>query len=259
VLEFIVIVESSADYRIATDLATRIIIEKIEWIEPYLSNTFRWSGLQDMAEYSCWRDINKIREEAKAQGIHLSRYLRRGNQSDNQPLKADGAAALQVLQLAALLQKNRQIAAVLLIRDLDNQPDRRLGLEQAREEFNQRSSSIVTIIGTADSKREAWVLNGFDPLNDIEEATLAELRNDLGFDPVLEAHRLRSVSRQGMDRIRNVKVVIERLIGNNSARETQCWTSTALDLLRQPGIHTGLTAYLQEIEDQLVPILEKHD
>jgi hypothetical protein len=252
VLEFIVIVESSADYRIATDLATRIIVDKIEWIEPYLDNTIQWRGLQDGTTYSCWRDIGKIRKEIEEQGtIRLPRFLRR----NSQPLKADGAAALQVLQLVALLQKNRQIRAVLFIRDLDNQPERRLGLEQAREEFHHRTLSIVTIIGTADTKREAWVLNGFEPLNEIEEAMLGELRKALGFDPTLEAHRLRSVSRQGAERTRNVKVIVEMLTGDGSEREAHCWTATDLNLLRQRGVNTGLTAYLQEVEYHLIPIL----
>lgn len=173
----------------------------------------------------------------------------------DQRLKADGAIALQVLQLVSLLQKDRPIKAVLLIRDLDNQPERRVGLEQAREEFRQRSSPLVTILGTADSKREAWVLNGFEPQNDNEEAILAELRKALGFDPLLEAHRLRFVAREGAERIRNVKVVVERLTDNNNEREAQCWTETALPLLRQRGVHTGLSAYLQEVEEQLIPIL----
>ncbi len=251
-LEFIVIVESSADYRIATDLATRIILDKIDWIEPYVATAFKWSGIQEATSYSCWRDIGKIRKEVEAQGIlHLPRFRSR----TNQPLKADGAIAIQALQLVALLQRDRPIKAVFLIRDLDNQSERRRGLEQAREEFKQRAVSLVTILGTADSKREAWVLNGFEPQNDREEAILVELRKALGFDPLLEAHRLRSVSREGAERIRNVKVVVEQLTENNHEREAQCWTETALNLLRQRGVHTGLTAYLQEIEDQLIPIL----
>ncbi|MHC5934412.1 hypothetical protein [Nostoc sp.] len=38
-------------------------------------------------------------------------------------------------------------------------------------------------------------------------------------------------------------------------REQQCWEDTSLKLLRKRGVHTGLTAYIQEIEQHLTPII----
>ncbi|MEZ4861411.1 MAG: hypothetical protein R3C14_08895 [Caldilineaceae bacterium] len=248
--EFVVIVESAADFRTASEIANRICTEQIGWIEPYLTSIFKWVGLQNNTEFSCWRDIDKIREEAKANGIHLPRSLGRA-----QPLKADGAIARKTLQLITQLQRKRDIRAVVFVRDLDNQVERRTSLEEAREEYAQRFSSLMVVIGLANRMREAWVLNGFLPLDKVEESILAELQQKLLFDPTLEAHRLRATTLEEPERIRNPKVVLNLLTKEDSERERHCWQSTPLDLLRTRGSTTGLTQYMNEVKERLAPLL----
>ncbi|MCA9890911.1 MAG: hypothetical protein KC546_21185, partial [Anaerolineae bacterium] len=68
-VEFIIIVESAADFRTAKTIAERLITEKMPWLAEYLANTFTWSGLEPNTEFSCWRDIRTIREALKAQGF----------------------------------------------------------------------------------------------------------------------------------------------------------------------------------------------
>nr|WP_322683238.1 hypothetical protein [Nostoc sp. DedQUE07]MDZ8128687.1 hypothetical protein [Nostoc sp. DedQUE07] len=156
--------------------------------------------------------------------------------------------------MVRFLQITRQIKAVIFIRDLDNQPERREGLEQARSEHINRQPQLKIVIGAANPKREAWVLNGFIPSNQ-EERILEQIKARLNFDPCIESHRLRSTSHEEPDRIRNPKVVVERLTGKDMEREQQCWEDTNLNLLRERGVHTGLTAYIQEIEQHLIPII----
>ena len=44
-IEFVVIVESSADARTATKLADRLFVDKIDWLEPeILQHLVQWSG-----------------------------------------------------------------------------------------------------------------------------------------------------------------------------------------------------------------------
>lgn len=245
--EFVIIVESEADFRTASEIANRIFTEQIDWIEPYLSGLLHWRGLQANTHFSCWKDVRRIQEEMENRGIHLSRVR-------NIP-GSDGASASKILQMVDKLQrdKNRNIQAVVLIRDIDHQPERRSSLEQARQKY----SAIVTVIGTADGKREAWILNGFVSANEIEESLLIELQKQLGFDPVLQAHRLRATTFDEPVRIRNAKVVLDRLTKSDSERESQCWQNTALELLRDRGVHTGLTSYMNEVEERLVPILQQ--
>ncbi len=253
-IEFVVIVESSADAQTATKLAERVLVEKVSWLEDLLPNLFQWSGLKEETEHSCWKDIGKIIEQAKESGLPVPKVL---GHSKNGRLKADGAAAMKILTLIRLLhhKKERQIRAVLLIRDLDNQPERKQGIEQARLEDINRQPKLEIVIGAADRMREAWILNGFIPLDSKETEILEEIGTELSFDPCKEAHRLRSNSLEEPDRIRNPKVVVEKLTRGNQLRQQQCWEETVLTVLRQRGINTGLTAYLDEIEQRLIPVI----
>jgi hypothetical protein len=246
-VEFIVIVESKADAEIATKLADRVLLEKVDWLEPeMLQHLVRWSGLAAGTDYSCWKNIGDIIDRFSSE-FKFPRIRSNGR------LKTDGKAARKVITLINFLQykQNRDIKAAIFIRDLDNQPERREHIEQVRSEYIDRQPKLEIVIGTADRMREAWVLNGFIPSNLEETRILAEISTRLNFDPCEEAHRLRSNSGDE----RNPKVVVEKLTGNDSSREQYCWEETSLEILRSKGIHTGLTAYLDEIEQQLIPII----
>ena len=253
-MEFIVIVESSADARTATKLAERVLVEKIEWLDAeMLQHHFQWSGLEAGTDNSCWKYINHIIEREKKSGFQPPRFLRRDKQGQK-TLQPDGANTIKILNLVSYLQKTRQIKAVLLIRDLDNQPQRREGIEQARSEHINRQHKLEIIIGTADRMREAWVLNGFIPSNQEEERILQEITTELTFNPCEESHRLRN-SLTKADRLRNPKVVVEKLTRGEMEREKQCWEDTPLEYLREKGDRTGLKAYIEEIEERLIPII----
>ena len=253
-IEFIVIVESGADARTATKLAELVLQEKFDWLDDdILQHCFQWTGLEEGTEFSCWRDITKIIDNAKSQIKYKpSRFI---GHSKGEPLKADGAASIKILNLVRFLQRIRQIKAVLFIRDLDNQPERKEGIKQARSEHINKTPKLEIIIGAADPKREAWVLNGFIPSNQQEEQILEEIKNKLSFDPCIESHRLRATSEKEPERIRNVKVVVEQLIGNDMEREKQCWEETDLKHLREREVDTGLTDYICEVEERLAAIL----
>jgi hypothetical protein len=249
-IEFVVIVESSADARTATKLADRVLVENIDWLEPeMLQHLFQWSGLEENTEHSCWKNISHIIEREKESGFQPPRFLRRANPRQK-TLQPDGANTIKILNLVSYLQKKRNIKALLLIRDLDNQRERREGIEQARSEHINRQPKLEIIIGTADRMREAWVLNGFFRSIQEVERILQEITTQLTFNPCQESHRLRST-----DRLRNPKVVVEKLTGGRMQREQQCWEETSLEHLRKNGVHTGLTAYIDEIEERLIPII----
>jgi hypothetical protein len=254
-IEFIVIVESSADARTATKLAERVLVEKIDWLDAeMLQHHFQWSGLEAGTENSFWKNINHIIEREKESGFQPQRFLRR-NKKGQKTLQPDGANTIKILNLVSHLQKTRQIKAVLLIRDLDNQPQRREGIDQARSEHIDRQPKLEIIIGTPNKMREAWVLNGFIPSSQEEKQILKEITTQLTFNPCEESHRLRSNSLTEPDRLRNPKVVVEKLTGGRMEREQQCWEETPLEYLRKNGVHTGLTAYIDEIEERLIPII----
>ncbi|BAU11962.1 hypothetical protein LEP3755_24860 [Leptolyngbya sp. NIES-3755] len=249
--EFVVIVESSADARTATKLAERVLAEKGNQFEPELFQyLFCWSGLVPGSEHSCWKNINDIVE-------HFSSEFKFPKIRSHDRLKTDGKSARKVMLLINFLQRKlgRNIQAVILIRDLDGRSDRRDYIEQARSDYQNQQSNLEIIVGVADRMREAWVLNGFQPLDAKEKQMLKEIRHQLNFDPCERAHRLQSNSFEEPDRQRNPKVVIDSLTRGDYSREQQCWEETSLELLRARGQETGLTAYLEEIERRLIPVL----
>jgi hypothetical protein len=178
-IEVVVIVESRMDAVTAKKLAERVLVEKIDWLEEdNLQHLFKWTGLESGTEHSCWKDINDIIDRAEKDGIPKPRYLGHGKTGK---LRADGAAALKILKLSKLLyhKKKREIAAVVFIRDVDNQPERKQGIEQARLEHTEDRPCAEVIIGVADRMREAWILNGFTPLNVAEKQTLSQIKANL--------------------------------------------------------------------------------
>ncbi|MCA9980313.1 MAG: hypothetical protein KDD89_05760 [Anaerolineales bacterium] len=253
--EFVVIVENNADAQTAIQLAERVLIDQIDWLEQdILVHLYQWSGLLEQTDCSCWKDIGRIFDQYERSGWKRPKPI--GHYKGN-PLKADGTVAVKILHLVRHLQKDRQIRAVLFIRDIDKQPQRKLGLEQARDKYlgRQLSSSLTIVIGTANRMREAWVLNGFFAADEDEENRLAEIIGHIHFDPCVNSHRLHADSYDEPERQRNPKIVLEQLTNGNYEREQRCWTETDLSRLRERGTQTGLTAYLQEVEDRLVPIL----
>lgn len=248
--EFIVIVEGSSDAPTATELAERILIEEVDWLDSsLLPSMFVWSGLQQGTNRSYWQNL---KNDAGNLGLRIPRF--RG-----QPLwggqKPDQKMARKVLYLVGRLQKQRPIRAVLLIRDIDNKQERRAGLEQARADHENSSPELEIVIGTADRNREAWVLNGFVTQNEQEQSILRDYQEQLMFDPCREAERLRATSREMPERVRNVKIAVEELTCSDKEREAMCWRETDLNILRERGVKTGLTAYLEEIEERLLPLL----
>jgi hypothetical protein len=244
--EFIVVVESRADAEISAKLAERVLLEKVECLElEILDSLIQWSGLESGTEHSCWKNISDIIE-------HFSSEFKFPRIRSNGKLKTDGKAASKVMKLISFLQYKlkRDIKAVIFVRDLDNQPERRQHLDQARSEYTGQPK-LEIVIGTADRMREAWVLNGFMPLNPKEEKILKEITKRLTFNPCTEAHRLRSTSSNERD----PKVIVEKLTDSDISREQQCWEETSLEILHSRGKFTGLTEYLNEVEQRLVPVM----
>jgi hypothetical protein len=149
-----------------------------------------------------------------------------------------------------ILAKPR-VDAVILVRDMDQQPDERTeSLAHARDEIPVDMLTIVLALPIA--KREAWVLNGFDPRNEQEQAALAEVRQDLGFDPRLHPELLGAME-QGAKR--DAKRVLNCLMGDDHDRQARCWQEAPWKTLRERGAGSRLTQFLAEIKDRLLPLI----
>lgn len=257
--DFAVIGEARADARLAIELAERVFQAQSEdWLRDFLSGEFKkfaWVGLQEGQVFSIWQNYKTIERAASTLGYKPRSYI--GRPRDGKRANAYYAKAFKVLRLALWLKHSQihpNLRAIVLLTDSDNLRDT-TGFQQARDQFAENVDELEVVIGVAHTKREAWVLNGFVAQNKDEQAKIQEIRNVVGFDPCVQAHRLREKSREEGRRLRNVKVVVEILTDGDYEREAMCWRETELALLRKRGIETGLTAFLEEVEERLLPIL----
>ena len=133
--------------------------------------------------------------------------------------------------------------AVVLLRDLDDQPDaRKRGFRQALDESPW---DIPTIVGLARPNRECWVLAAFIPTNKLEQKRLDDLRQDLGFNPTHCPEQL--TAKHEYDR-KNAKRALTHLLGGNVERGEQCWRGINDSRVTVQCDKAGLLDYLQDIE-----------
>jgi hypothetical protein len=233
-----VVHEAEADFVMATELADRVFIESVDWLEPELMQYQRdWVQFNPDGERLTW---GRLKQLAKNANVAESGFF---NGSPGQPDALAGRRA--ILYLKTIFP---DISAILLIRDQDNQPERKIGLEQARQEHTM----IPIILGLAIIEREAWVSAGFSPHDEKDQTLLDAERQLLGFYPHEQSHRLTA----GKDDNAKLspKRVLQVLCGGNKTRERLCWTQTPLATLRERGTDNGLSHYLDEVRTRLVPL-----
>lgn len=250
-LEFIVVGEAAADVRIACALADRVIMEEgPDWLGEQSLDWHRiWSGLQPNSTHSTWGEIRQL-----SKGFRQLTYLRRSDaHGDKREPPPDYAPTRKAILLSALLRKDQFPAAIILVRDLDHQPERLEGMKRARD---AELDKIVVLLAAPNPKREAWVLNGFNGEDEREQAELESIRQEIKFDPCREAERLR-YSSQTARAERNPKEILQRLTAGSREREEKCWTETPLSHLRKRGVNTNLLAYLSEVQESLLPLFSR--
>jgi hypothetical protein len=165
-----VVHEAAADHQTATELADRVLVESINWLDDEIVIHQRiW-----MTESLTWKQIKQLALDA---GIIAIGHF------EGEPALPDAQAARRAIRY--LRKVFPDLDGVMLIRDQDDQPERREGLEQARREHH---GALAIVIGLAVVERECWVLSGFDPKNIVETERLEAEKQKLGFDPRLESH-----------------------------------------------------------------------
>jgi len=235
-----VVCEADTDRRAATLLSDRVLRETIEWISPEtLPYLRRYRGL---GEQDAYLKCSSVKEIARRRRVVVHGFV------GGEPRKPDAAMAERALMILATSEAPP--GAVILTRDTDKERARRDGYDQAR---GAQRWPFVVIVGVAETKRECWILAGYEPRDDAERELLARERKELGFDPLSSAEQL-TASEKGARR--DAKRVLDALTGCDSDREAACLDEAPLVLLRQRGAKTGLALYLQEIEERLVPVFD---
>jgi hypothetical protein len=239
-LALAVVYEAPADFQTATELADRVLIEVFaEWLDPELIEHQRsWLG-DHAGNRLTWTGVSKL---AIANNISAVSHF------DSDPAEPDAWAARRTFRLLRYLFPH--LAGVMFVRDQDDEPERRAGLEQARK---LKEVQIPVVVGLAVVERESWVICGFDPLDNPETSRLAEERQTLGFDPRLRSHDL-TACKDDLAK-RSPKRVLSKLSGGDPEREQLCWRQTALEILKERGTENGLTLYLEEVRERFAPLI----
>jgi len=236
--EFSVVCEAPADREAACGLADRVLLEEVSWLAPETLDSCRhWRGSRSNTPYLRW---GSVKEEFRSAGLVIFGGFKDG------PAEQDAFNARRALLL--LSKAERRPDAVLLVRDGDAQRGRQ-GLEQARD---YSPWPFEVIIGLAEPKRECWVLAGFDPRNADEAKLLEDERKRLSFHPVRDAHLLTAREHSAK---KDAKVALDALTQGDPERERACLEETPLAVLEERGSKTGLTVYLKEVRERLVPVL----
>src|SRR5580704_12258278 len=117
---FAVVYEAETDFLTATELADRVLLEAVnDWLDqdqlPYQRS---WQRVNAGGQPLTWKAIKRLAREA---GIRPHGHFQ------GEPGLPDAAAARRAIDY--LLEEFPQLDAILLIRDQDDEPERRKGLE----------------------------------------------------------------------------------------------------------------------------------
>lgn len=247
---FLMFCEARADFETTWGLVERVLREEgPEWVRDLLASepevarsVLTWVPDEDRGFF----DLHHAKD------IALRRRLRIPHDRFKGQRGAYGALnAYTAFLVARDIARNTTIDAVLYIWDMDDQgEERRIALARARKE----AMGVVPfkiLLGAPDRMREAWVLAGFDPETRDERATLEAERRALGFCPCRDADQLDAKDENAT---RSPKRVLNALTGGNRDREAFCWTTASLETLRARGTRSGLTTFLDETANTLLPL-----
>lgn len=238
---FAVVHEAEADFQTATDLADRALVDALSsWLDDESVVYQReWVAQEPGGRRLTWKAMRRL---AEAAGIEAEGFF------DGRPGLADARAARRaILYLRAVFP---ELDGIVLIRDQDDQPERRDGLDQARGEHH---GQVVVVVGLAVVEREAWVISGFEPADHEETTRLDAERQVFGFNPCERSHELTACKDDTAKR--SPKRVLRELTRGDRDREAHCWQSSSLATLKQRGGENGLAAYLAEVREHLAPLI----
>ena len=249
-MRLVVFCEAQADFQIAADLIDRVLREAGEpWVADVMDaapdEIRSWHGDGEGHELF---DLHRLDHHVDRLRVRVPHGHFGGQRGAAGALMARTAFSI----VRALVKRGATIDAVVVVWDMGDQPAiRRAGLMQARTEA-QGWAGFRIVLGCPNAMREAWVLCGFDPDGPHEGTRLHVLREELGFHPNVDAHRLDAKDEQAK---RSAKRVLRQLTDDDRAREQRCWRDTPLEALRARGEATGLRDYLLEVEQHLLPLV----
>lgn len=227
--------ESPGDARLVSGVGDAVAIEAAHWVDGHPEAFRTWCGLG----HEAFLDIHAATRRAEAQGVRTFGHFQDG------PGRLDAQLYRNVFALFA--DEDDRPDVVVVSHDTDQDGERLAGFQQAARE---RKWGFTAVHAAAHPEHEAWLLAAFVPQNDAERAALAKLRQELGFDPTKDAGELKSGDETAK---RDAKRILALLCDHAEARERLL--ATPLDVLRERGVPSRLTAFLTDFRAAIGPHL----
>ncbi|MBN2195247.1 MAG: hypothetical protein JW751_20690 [Polyangiaceae bacterium] len=232
--------EDDGHFSVVTRLVDETVLAAHDWLDGVLDDCRSWRDVHgNPGWYKYDPDDAQILRPIEIDGKRIARHGHIGGE----PLKPEARMWRNVLLLFSRAEPRPEV--VILARDLDGDQRRRAGLVQVRDGLPW---PFRVVVAAAQPEVEAWRVAGFVPIDERERATLAEVRTDLSFDPTVQSHRLTS---HPNDAATDAKRVLARLCGDDQDRRDLCLADRAR--LRGHGVENGLAAFLDEVDDHIVP------
>lgn len=237
---FAVAVEDRGHFEAVTRLGDRVLTDALPWSADILDTLRRWGTGPDERP---WHYLTKAYDAARDRGLKLYGHF------NGEPALADAAMVrAQLLLFQADRADGVSIDAVVLARDIDDDPERADGFRQALAV----TWPFPVLVALCAPEVEVWYVAGFDPEDAAQHERLASERRQLGFSPPLEPHRLSS--RKQHDR-KDAKAVLARLCADDHDRRRRC-LEAPIEVLYARGHSCGLADFLTDLRTKLVPVLQ---
>lgn len=232
--------EDAGHFHTVTHLVDRVLEASIDWFTRETRDELRaWRGPNEGEQ---WWGLKRAFGDARAARLPIHGHF---GGSPGHP--EAGMIRAQLLLWKRACIDGRPISAGILVRDTDRE-GRRTGALQAIGDH--AAWGFRVLLAYPDPEIEAWTIIGFEPASNVETTRLAEITARLGFSPVACPERLTSTV-TGSER--DVKLVLEELTGGDRQRRATC-LDQPLSSLKRRGTSCGLTAFLDAIEAEVVPL-----
>jgi|JI9StandDraft_2_1071091.scaffolds.fasta_scaffold129915_2 hypothetical protein len=230
--------EDRAHFDVVSKLMDRMVHEQRPWTVGNLEVLRTWLACGDRP----WFSFKDAVRRAKAEKLRFH-----GKFGDAAGLPDAQMARAQLAMWKNHVDRGHKLDAVVLARDLDGRPTRRDGLLQA---VTNEPWPFAVLVAWCQPEAEAWYICAFAACDDAEHKRLAEIERTLELSPIHAAERLTSTA---PDPRRDAKRVLAQLTADDHERRERC-LAAPLDHLRTRGPHTGLTAFLSEVEAKYLPL-----
>ncbi len=239
---FGVIAESPSDAEWACILADRILCDEIDWIDAETLLDFRqWMGLGAEAprffgtgQDSTYTKIHDVPRLAKKHKLPRKHGLLQGD--------------LTMAHSALILFRGlTEVDAVLVVRDGDGCEGRRSDLAQVCA----MAWPFHAIFALPNECMEAWILSGFQPGTNSEEADLKAECQRLGFNPTTAPERLSHKDPAP----KSGKATLKLLTCDSRARQAECLRRPLAELSDR-GAKAGLADYLDAVRAMAIAVYQ---